>query len=104
MNCLVLQPNSFYRKIKLINLIKMKTGLRLLSILVFSGIVYTLIDTNSAMLAFLALPLIYGLLNFFRDVTESLYIWFYQTYGVDVLNIETRYGSDFDDELQEKNK
>ncbi|PID70504.1 hypothetical protein CSB37_02340 [bacterium DOLZORAL124_38_8] len=73
----------------------------LISLLVFAVVVYALIDKNTSVLAFLALPFIYGLLNLFREMVESIYIWFYQTYGVDILNIETRYGQDFEDEIKQ---
>lgn len=68
----------------------------------FSALVFSLIGSNTSVLSFIALPIVYGFFSLFKTLTESIYIWFYQTYGVDALNIDTRYGQDFQDELQQK--
>ncbi len=51
--------------------------------------------SNKTALAFFVLPLLFGFLAMGNAMAQSIYEWFYKTYGNDFLNIETRFGEDY---------
>lgn len=50
---------------------------------------------SQTMLTFMTLPILLGCIGFGTRITEVFYGWLYETYGVDVLNINTRFGNDY---------
>lgn len=48
-------------------------------------------------LVLLSMPLLFGFLAMGRSFAEMIYLWIFRTYGNDVLNSETRFGSDYED-------
>ncbi len=55
------------------------------------------LEANTTSLALLAMPFLFGFLAMSSSLSMSVYQWFFRTYGSDVLNIETRFGSDYED-------
>ena len=55
-------------------------------------------------MAFVALPLLLGMMSFGQGLTQLLYFWFADTYGNDFLDIEKRFGTDYgrDEVVEEK--
>jgi hypothetical protein len=58
----------------------------LISILFFS---------NKTLFAFFVLPFLFGFLSMGNALSQSIYEWFYKTYGNDFLNMDTRFGDDY---------
>ncbi|MBT6831622.1 hypothetical protein HOA64_01025 [bacterium] len=54
-----------------------------------------LLSVNTAMLAFLALPMLLGFFAAGNGIAQSIYAWIYTTYGSDLLNSDTRFGEDY---------
>lgn len=77
------------RKYLLVNLYGVILGLVLFSIAAI------LLSRNTALLAFLSLPLLIGLLSAGNAIVRSVYGWMYQTYGTDLLNSDARFGEDY---------
>jgi len=50
---------------------------------------------NASLLAFLSLPLLMGFVLMGNSVIQAVYGWMYANYGIDALNIETRFGEDY---------
>ncbi len=57
----------------------------------------TKLATNTTSLVILSMPFLFGFLAMTSSLAMAIYKWFYRTYGSDVLNIDTRFGSDYDD-------
>jgi hypothetical protein len=55
------------------------------------------IDPNSNFLVLLTMPILFGFLAMSNSLTTAIYQWVFRTYGTDVLNTETRFGSDYED-------
>lgn len=69
----------------------------LMGIVLFLLIGSFLVKGNTSLLAFLSLPLLMGLVLAGNGIVRAIYAWMYQTYGMDVLNIQTRFGDDYSD-------
>ncbi len=54
------------------------------------------LTSNSTSLVLLAMPLLFGFLAMSNSFTTTIYQWVFRTYGSDVLNTETRFGSDYE--------
>lgn len=65
-------------------------------------LVTTSLSGNTTTLALLAMPFLFGFLAMGNSLTSALYEWFFHTYGSDVLNTETRFGSDYENEARNK--
>lgn len=61
-------------------------------------LVTTALSGNTTTLALLAMPFLFGFLAMSSSLTNTLYEWFFQTYGSDVLNTNTRFGADYESE------
>lgn len=48
-------------------------------------------DSGKVFFLFLTMPLIWGSIGFFQSLTEMIYRWLYDTYGVDFLSREAQY-------------
>ena len=60
--------------------------------------------SNATSLALLAMPFLFGFLAMSNSLAAAVYEWLVSTYGSDVLNTETRFGSDYDDKASEYNQ
>lgn len=58
----------------------------------FFGIIFS---GHTAIVVFLALPLLFGFLGAGNGIAEGVYNWFFHTYGSDFLNLDKRYGDDY---------
>lgn len=58
-------------------------------------LVAILFFSNKTIFAFFLLPLLFGFLAMGNALAQSVYEWFYKTYGNDFLNSETRFGDDY---------
>lgn len=70
-----------------------------LALYFLSQIGFTEEQTHSRVL--LAMPLLFGFIAMSRSFAEMIYQWIFRTYGNDVLNAETRFGSDYEDNSYE---
>jgi hypothetical protein len=66
----------------------------ILGFIIFS-IVSILSFSDKTVFAFFILPFLFGFLSMGNALAQSIYEWFYKTYGNDFLNIETRFGDDY---------
>ncbi len=57
-------------------------------------------DAGKAFLLFLTMPLIWGCIGFFQGLTEMVYRWFYDVYGIDFLSEEAKYEYDGEENNQ----
>jgi MFS family permease len=60
----------------------------------------TSLSNNTTSLVLLSMPFLFGFLAMSNSLVTALYQWFFHTYGSDVLNIDTRFGADYEDEAQ----
>lgn len=72
--------------------------------LLFTG--SRLVSINPTVLSFLALPMLLGFLNAGNAIVEMFYFWFRKVYGINFLETDKRFGSDYgrteyDDELED---
>lgn len=63
--------------------------------LVLFTMVAILFFSNKTIFAFFLMPLLFGFLAMGNAIAQSVYEWFYKTYGNDFLNSETRFGDDY---------
>lgn len=64
----------------------------ILAALVVNVLIFaTIPDSGKAFLLFLTMPIIWGSIGFFQSLTEMIYRWFYDVYGMDFLSRETQY-------------
>lgn len=49
----------------------------------------------------LAMPFFFGFIGMSNSLATAVYAWIYKTYGSDVLNTDTRFGSDYTDEAKQ---
>lgn len=68
--------------------------------LAFYFLVTTSLSGDTTTLALLAMPFLFGFLAMSNSLTNALYEWFFHTYGSDVLNTDTRFGSDYEAEAE----
>ena len=66
----------------------------LLGMVLFVG-VGIIFFSNKTVFAFFFLPFLFGFLAMGNSLAQSIYEWFYKTYGNDFLNSETRFGDDY---------
>ena len=78
-----------WSKYLLVNLYGLLMGLILFTI------VAILFFSNKTIFAFFVLPLLFGFLAMGNALAQSIYEWYYRTYGNDFLNSETRFGDDY---------
>lgn len=64
-------------------------------IVLFVLVASFMVKGGNSLLAFLSLPLLMGFILAGNGIVRSVYAWMYQTYGVDMLNVETRFGDDY---------
>lgn len=64
-------------------------------LLLFLWVAALMLKSNPSMLAFLSLPLLMGFILSGNRIAQATYAWMYQSYGVDMLNIDTRFGADY---------
>ena len=67
----------------------------ILGMVFFLCVTAMMLRGNSSFIAFLALPLLMGSLLGMDSLAQSIYGWVYKRYGVDWLNINTRFGDDY---------
>jgi len=63
--------------------------------LILFVIVSILFFSNKTIFAFFFLPFLFGFLAMGNALAQSIYEWYYRTYGNDFLNSETRFGDDY---------
>jgi hypothetical protein len=63
-------------------------------------LITTSLSGDTTTIALLAMPFLFGFLAMSNSLTNAIYEWFFRTYGSDVLNAETRFGSDYEKEAQ----
>ena len=56
--------------------------------------------TNTTSAILLAMPFLFGFIGMANSLADATYGWIYRTYGSDVLNTDTRFGSDYTDEAK----
>lgn len=52
-------------------------------------------NNSPTVMAFVALPLLLGMMAFGKGLTQLIYFWFTDTYGNDFLEVDKRFGSDY---------
>ena len=83
-----------WSKYFLVNIYALSIGLALYFLITTS------LSGNTTTIALLAMPFLFGFLAMSNSLTNAIYEWFFRTYGSDVLNAETRFGSDYEKEAQ----
>ena len=67
--------------------------------IILGFILFTIISllsfSDKTVFAFFVLPFLFGFISMGNALAQSLYEWFYKTYGNDLLNLETRFGDDY---------
>ncbi len=76
----------------LVNMYALIIGLALFSL------TSAIFSTNQTSAILLAMPFLFGFLGMANSLADATYGWIYRTYGSDVLNTDTRFGSDYTDE------
>ena len=79
-----------WSKYFLINIYALSIGLALYFLITAS------LSSNTTTIALLAMPFLFGFLAMSNSLTNAIYEWVFHTYGSDVLNAETRFGSDYE--------
>ena len=67
----------------------------LFGLLLFAFLVTFFYDMDKIAAIFLAFPCFFGIMALGNRIVELLYAWFYRSYGVDFLNVDTRFGDDY---------
>ncbi len=94
-HCLITTIFTFF-VIELLNA-KEKIFINLYGILIglcLFAFLASLFGKNSTILAFMVLPLLLTCVGAGNGLAEVFYNWFYRTYGVDFLNLSTKFGED----------
>ena len=64
--------------------------------LIFFFLSFIIFGNNSpTIMAFVALPLLLGMMALGKGLTQLIYFWFADAYGNDFLDIEKRFGTDY---------
>lgn len=74
------------------------------SVLVSAGILFSMASfiENPQILLFIALPVVWGSIAFVGGIVNNIYVWLAKTYDKDFLAIDTAYGEDYGEEVEEE--